>query len=176
MPSGFQPTDPMSRLQGDFGGDRFKVERTPLFLGHGVQAPVFASAASSHRALSLCPWSRSSGAPLDTTRALRANVLLPGLDYPLEVEMFELSSLELLSLSPLDESDESRAFLPAAFRACRFALFRAFLSFLFRFSRSALASSYKYYLPDLSILNVMSQTPQAHGGTSASQSFWVSNS
>ena len=27
MPSGFQPADPMSRLQGDFGGDRFKAER-----------------------------------------------------------------------------------------------------------------------------------------------------
>ena len=28
VPSGFQPEDPMSRLEGDFGGDRIRAERT----------------------------------------------------------------------------------------------------------------------------------------------------
>ena len=27
VPSGFQPSDPMSCLHGDFGGDRIKAER-----------------------------------------------------------------------------------------------------------------------------------------------------
>ena len=32
VPPGFQPADPMSKLQGDFGGDCIKVERTAWLL------------------------------------------------------------------------------------------------------------------------------------------------
>ena len=78
------------------------------------------------------------------------------------VEPPELSSLELLPLSLLAESDASRVFFPATFRASCFAFFLAFFSRHMCFSLSALASSFRYCLPHLSIFMMMSQTPRAH--------------
>ena len=89
----------------------------------------------------------------------------------LVLELSELCSLELVSRSLLEESYESRVFFPADFGAFRFAFFRAFFSRRFCFSLSARASSFRYCLPDLSILMMISQTPRAHGGISSSQSF-----
>ena len=75
----------------------------------------------------------NSGTPLDTAPTLRPPVLLRGVDLELVLGLSELSSLEFVSLSLLQDSDESRVFLPAAFRACRFAFFRAFFSVAFVF-------------------------------------------
>ena len=98
----------------------------------------------------------NSSAPLNTPPTLRRAVLLRGVDSALLLELSELSSLELISLSLLEDSDESRDFFPAAFRACRLACFLAFFSRGFCFSLSARASSLRYCLPHLSILMMIS--------------------
>ena len=102
------------------------------------------------------------GAPFDTAPSLCPPILLLGVDSELLPELLALLSLELVILSLLEDSDEARDFFLHAFLARRFAFFLRFFSRRYCFSLSALASSFKYCLPDLSILRMISQILRTH--------------